>query len=77
MQDLNDLELDLVASFLHLLESHIPITEDGDKVKWRLKKNEEFDIRSLYNSKGFYFCHSLERHLESEGTPKVSLVKIL
>ncbi|XP_030925058.1 uncharacterized protein LOC115952118 [Quercus lobata] len=53
LQDFNDLELDLVASVLHLLESHIPITEDGDKVKWRLKKNEEFDIRFLYNAKGF------------------------
>lgn len=72
LQDFNDLELDLVASFLRLLESHIPITEDGDKVKWRLKKNEEFDIRSLYNAKGFYFCPSLERHMESEGPPKVS-----
>ncbi|KAK9985385.1 hypothetical protein SO802_030336 [Lithocarpus litseifolius] len=35
--DLNDLEVDLVASFLRLLESHIPITGDGDKVEWRLK----------------------------------------
>ena len=55
LQDFNDLELDLVASVLHLLESHIPITEDGDKVKWRLKKNEEFDIRFLYNAKVSFF----------------------
>lgn len=42
-----DWELGLVAAFLHLLDSHIPLDEDGDR---RLKKNEEFDICSFYNA---------------------------
>ena len=36
-----------MAAFLRLLDSHIPLDEDGD---WRLKKNEEFDICSFYNA---------------------------
>ena len=36
-----------MAAFLHLLDSHIPLHEDGDR---RLKKNEEFDICSFYNA---------------------------
>ena len=46
-QCFNDWELGLVAAFLHLLDSHIPLHEDGDR---RLKKNEEFDICSFYNA---------------------------
>ena len=46
-QRFNDWELGLVAAFLHLLDSHIPLHEDGDR---RLKKNEEFDICSFYNA---------------------------
>lgn len=47
--DFNDWELDLLAAFLHLLESHIPFIESGDWVRWRLRKNGKFDIRSYYN----------------------------
>ena len=41
--------LDLVVEFLHILESNIPSTENGDCMRWTLKKNGEFDIRSYYN----------------------------
>ena len=37
-RDLNDCELDLVVDFLHILESNIPSTENGDRMKWKLKK---------------------------------------
>ena len=46
--DLNDWELDLVVNFLHILESNIPSTENGDCMKWKLKKNGDFDICLLY-----------------------------
>ena len=47
--DLNDWELDLVVNFLHILESNIPSIENGGRMKWKLKKNGDFDICSLYN----------------------------
>ena len=46
--DLNDCELDLVVDFLHILESNIPSTENGDHMKWKLKKSGDFDIHLLY-----------------------------
>ena len=44
--DFNDCEMELVAAFLLLLESHIP-SEGGDRVRWKLMKRREFDIRSF------------------------------
>ena len=46
--DLNDWELDLVVNLLHILESNIPSAENGDCMKWKLKKNWDFDICLLY-----------------------------
>ncbi|XP_065626148.1 outer envelope protein 64, chloroplastic [Quercus suber] len=46
----NDCELDLLAAFHHLLDFHIPLKEDGDWVRWRLKNNVEYDIHSFYNA---------------------------
>ena len=52
--DLNDWELDLVVDFLHILESNIPSTKNGDRMKWKLKKSGDFDIHLLYNElRGF------------------------
>lgn len=31
-----------MAAFLHLLDSHIPLTTGGDWVRWRFEKNGEF-----------------------------------
>ena len=33
-----------MVDFLHILESNTPLTENGDCMRWKLKKNEEFDI---------------------------------
>ena len=44
--DFNDWEMELVAAFLLLLESHIP-SVGGDHVRWKLMKRREFDIRSF------------------------------
>ena len=44
--DFNDWEMELVAAFLLLLESHIP-SEGWDCVRWKLMKRREFDIQSF------------------------------
>lgn len=49
VQSFNDRELDLVSSFLQLLEFHIPISEGGAQVRWKLKRMRIFDIHSFYN----------------------------
>ena len=48
-QDLNDWELDLVVDFLHILEFNIPSIENGDCMRWKFKKNGDFDIQSFYD----------------------------
>ena len=48
-EGLNDWELDLMVNFLHVLESNIPPTGNGDRVRWKLKKNGDLDICSFYN----------------------------
>ena len=35
--------------FLCTLGSNIPQTENGDRMRWKLTKNGDFDIRSFYN----------------------------
>ena len=46
--NLNDWELDLVVDLFHILESNTPSMDNEDRMKWKLKKNGDFDIRSLY-----------------------------
>ena len=48
-QDLNDWDLNVVMDFLHILESNIPSTDNGDHMRWKLKRNGDFDIRLFYN----------------------------
>ena len=38
-----------VVEFLRTLGSNLPPTENGDHMQWKLTKNRDFDIRSLYN----------------------------
>ena len=35
--------------FLRTLGSNLPHTENGDRMRWKLMKNGDFDIRSFYN----------------------------
>jgi hypothetical protein len=44
----NDWEIEEVASFFQLLQVKSPTRVDVDKMRWDLKKNEAFDIRSYY-----------------------------
>ena len=34
---------------LRTLGSNLPPTENGDRMRWKLTKNGDFDIRSCYN----------------------------
>ena len=45
----NDWEMGGVEEFLHTLGSNLPSTENEDRMRWKLTKNEDFDIRSFYN----------------------------
>ena len=47
--DFNDWEVESVVDFLQIMESNISSTESGDRVRWRLKKNGNFNIRPYYN----------------------------
>ena len=46
----NDWEMGVVDDFLRTLGSNLPPTENGDRMRWKLTKNEDFDIRSFYNN---------------------------
>ena len=35
--------------FLRSLDSNLPPSVNGDRMRWKLTKNEDFDIRSFYN----------------------------
>ena len=54
--DLNDWELGPVVVFLHILGSSSPSTENGERVRWKSKKNMGFDIHLHYNAlRGSFF----------------------
>ena len=43
----NDWEMGVVDDFLRTLGSNLPPTENEDRMRWKLTKNEDFDIRSF------------------------------
>ena len=45
----NDWEMGDVDAFLRTLGSNLPPIENGDRMRWKLTKNENFDIQSFYN----------------------------
>ena len=69
----NDWEVELVGVFLHQLELHIPLNEDGDPLRWRLKKNGDFDIRSFFSdlkgssSNAFPWKKKKKKHMWCKG----------
>ena len=38
-----------MVDFLHFLENNTPLIDNGDRLRWILKKNGNFDIHSHYN----------------------------
>ena len=45
----NDWEMSGVDEFLRTLGSNLPPTKNGDRIRWKLTKNGDFDIQSFYN----------------------------
>ena len=45
----NDWKMGSVDDFLRILGSNLPPTENGDRMRWKLTKNEDFDNRLFYN----------------------------
>ena len=45
----NDWEMGEVDDFLRTLDSNLPPSVNGDRMRWKLTKNGAFDIRSFYN----------------------------
>ena len=39
-----------MASSFHLLESHIPIREGNDRMRWKFKTNGDFIVQSFYET---------------------------
>ena len=39
-----------MVDFLHFLENNIPLIDNGDRLRWILKKNGNFDIHLHYNA---------------------------
>ena len=48
-QDLNDWKLGTGDDFLRPLDSNIPSTDIGVRMRWKLTPNGDFDSRSFYN----------------------------
>ena len=49
-RDLNDWEVGSMVDFVHFLENNTPLTDNGDRLRWTLKKNGNLDIHSHYNA---------------------------
>ena len=49
IREFNDWEMDEGLNFLHILGANTPPMDVGDRMRWKLKLNGDFDIRSYYN----------------------------
>ena len=49
IREFNDWEMDEGLHFLRILEANTPPMDVGDRMRWKLKLNGDFDIRSYYN----------------------------
>ena len=49
IRDFNDWEMDEGLHFLRILGANTPPMDVGDRMRWKLKPNGVFDIRSFYN----------------------------
>ena len=48
-QEFNDWEMDEGVNFIRILGANIPSMDVGDRMRWKLKSNGDFDIHSFYN----------------------------
>ena len=49
IREFNDWEMDVGLNFLRILGDNIPSMDVGDRMRWKLKPNGDFDIQSYYN----------------------------
>ena len=49
IREFNDWEMDVGLNFLRILGANIPSMDVGDRMRWKLKPNGDFDIQSYYN----------------------------
>ena len=49
IRDLNEWEMDEGLHFLHMLGANTPPLDVGDRMRWKLNPNGEFDTKSYYN----------------------------
>ena len=56
-----------MAAFIHILQTHIPSDEVGDRMRWKLGPNEEFETQVflLWVEGIFIFYLPLESNRES------------
>ena len=45
----NDWEADVMDDFFRFLAANLPLGIDGDRLRWKLTKNEDFTICSYYH----------------------------
>ena len=45
----NDWEADVMDDFFQFLASNLPLVANGNRMRWKLTKNEDFTIRSYYH----------------------------
>ena len=48
-QEFNDWEMDEGVNFIRILGANFPSMDVGDRMRWKLKSNGDFDIHSFYN----------------------------
>ena len=49
IRDFNDWKMDEGLHFFRILGANTPPMDVGDRMRWKLKPNRVFDIRSFYN----------------------------
>ena len=47
--DFNEWQMELVAAFIHILESNIPPSQGQDRMRWKFRKSKDFEIWSFYS----------------------------
>ena len=45
----NDWEMEMVDDFLGFLAANLPSMDGGDRMRWKLTNNGDFNIRSFYH----------------------------
>ena len=59
----------MVDDFFRFLAANLPLVDEGDRMRWKLMSNEDFNICSFdHKLCGSFFFFFLKRYLEGQGT---------